>query len=485
VKNYRFSIINSVAGSLIFLSVLAYGQEGVQGPPPTPVSEQMSAPTPPVGQPLVPEGALAVQLVEALKIGATQDEAQAESLLSAIGIEPKNGWIAGYPVTPPIIFEIEKGVAAAADAGKLGLRKDQALKAVGDLKVKMGLNVRTGEAPPSSAQTDPGRPPGNTVIYKYIDKSGVVYFTDRYESIPKEYRNQVKMIRETVQPQGSEQSSINEGTMAGDEEPRGDRYTANPGAEVINNYYDYDGPPVVTYYAPPAPYYYLYSWVPYPFWYSSFYFPRYYILHGFHRRVYWNNRSYAVTNYVGRGFGGRGGVVDPVHRNLSGGVIPNRATQAFHSPGGQTSARQIAGLSQSRISGAPPAARMSHGGSGVAMSRPSGGSGSNPGGYGGRAAVSRSNGGPSQVSGGGAFSPTGDGGRSYSSVPRVYSAASLPSGRSSLGGYHGGGGAFGGSHGGVSSFGASRGAASSFGGYHGGSHGGGGSRGGSGSGGRR
>lgn len=375
MKNYGFSKIVLFAVAFILLSALAYGQGGVQGPPPTPVSEQMSAPAPPVGQPLVPEGALAVQLVEALKIGTTQDEAQAESLLSAIGIEPKNGWIAGYPVTPPIIFEIEKGVAAAADAGKLGMGKDQALKAVGDLKVKMGLNVRTGDAPRSSAQTDPGRPPGNTVIYKYIDKSGVVYFTDRYESIPREYRNQVKMIRETVQPQGSEQLSITEGPVPGEGGPAGDRYAANPGAEVINDYYDYDGPPVVTYYAPPAPYYYLYSWVPYPFWYSSFYFPGYFILHGFHRQVYWGNRSYAVTNYVGRGFGGRGGVVDPVHRSLSGGMMPNRATQAFHSPGGQTSARQIAGLSQSRVSGTSPLARMSQGASGVAMGRSSGGAG--------------------------------------------------------------------------------------------------------------
>jgi len=74
-------------------------------------------------------------------------------MLSAVGIEPKNGWIAGYPVTPPVITEIEKGVAAAADAGKLGMGKDQALKVVGDLKAKLDLNVSTGAVPKAAAQT--------------------------------------------------------------------------------------------------------------------------------------------------------------------------------------------------------------------------------------------------------------------------------------------------------------------------------------------
>jgi hypothetical protein len=43
------------------------------------------------------------------------------------------------------------------------------------------------------------------------------------------------------------------------------RYTAKPKPEVINKQYEEQGPPVVTYYAPPDPYSYLYSWVPYPF----------------------------------------------------------------------------------------------------------------------------------------------------------------------------------------------------------------------------
>ena len=121
---------------------------------------------------MIPEGVFAVQLVQALRIGQTQDEAQAESMLSAVGIEPKNGWIAGYPVTPPMIGEIEKGVAGAADAGKLSMGKEQAMKALGDLKVKLGLNV-IPQAPPRGKT---GGPPLSNVIYKYVDKDGVRSF---------------------------------------------------------------------------------------------------------------------------------------------------------------------------------------------------------------------------------------------------------------------------------------------------------------------
>ena len=52
---------------------------------------------------------------------------------------------------------------------------------------------------------------------------------------------------------------------------------------VINNYYYHIGAPVVTYYPPPHGYYHLYSWVPYPFWWQSFWFSGYFVLNDFHR----------------------------------------------------------------------------------------------------------------------------------------------------------------------------------------------------------
>jgi DNA repair exonuclease SbcCD ATPase subunit len=38
------------------------------------------------------------------------------------------------------------------------------------------------------------------VFYKYVDKNGNVYFTDRLESIPEEYRNQIKVYKEEEKP---------------------------------------------------------------------------------------------------------------------------------------------------------------------------------------------------------------------------------------------------------------------------------------------
>ena len=72
-----------------------------------------------------------------------------------------------------------------------------------------------------------------------------------------------------------------------------------PGTEVVNNYYYDYGPPVVTYYPPPDPYNYLYSWVPYPFWWGpGFYFSGFFILHDFHRHVGFHGRPFVCSNHV-------------------------------------------------------------------------------------------------------------------------------------------------------------------------------------------
>ncbi len=436
-----------LAGALVLGPIVVYGQEETtSGPAPTPLAEQMNTSTPPVEQALVPEGVFAVQLVEALKMGRAQDEAQAESMLSGIGIEPKNGWIAGYPVTPPVIAEIEKGVGGAADAGKLGMKKEQALKVVGDLKAKLGLSVTAGGVAPSAAQAAPSGQPASTVIYKYTDKQGVIHYTDRYESIPREYWDQVEMIRETVQSQPSG-GPVNEEQVSS--------YTANPGPEVINNYYYNEGPPVVTYYPPPDPYYYLYAWVPYPFWYSSFFFPGFFILHDFHRHIFVNRHPFVVTNHVVHG--GRHGVfvVDPVSRSLRGSMVSNRGTspQVFNSPRVQSSARAIVGFSQSRMAPATVSTgpRMGSVGPPTLMRRAQGPSGGNQGTFNGRMGQPRNNFVAPQVARSRTFSPPAGSGRSFSAgSPRVFSPRSFsqghafraPSmgGRGSVGGFRGGGG---------------------------------------------
>jgi len=335
-----------LAMSLILLwglaPVAASGAAGASAPTSTPLSaDQGRAGIPPVEQALVPEGVFAIQLMEALKMGSAQDEAQAESQLSAIGVEPKNGWIAGYPMTPPAMVEIEKSIAAAAEGGKLKMSKEEALRAVGELKTKLGLDI----SPEASSQAPgtAGARPASTIIYKYTDRNGVIHFTDQYESIPKEYRDRIEMIRETVRPPSSEEPAGRE------RETPVESSIPSPGPEVVNNYYYDYGPPVVTYYAPPAPYYYLYSWVPYPFWWGpGVFFSGYFILHDFHRHVGFHGRPFVCSNHVVAHK--RWYSVNPQTRGVQNSGMVGRVSspQVFHSPRVQSSARAIVGHSQNR-----------------------------------------------------------------------------------------------------------------------------------------
>src|ERR1700681_4611755 len=73
-------------------------------------AEQAKSMPPPISQPLVTEADLAVNLVSALGVSSTTDEVVAESNLGDIGIAPRNGWIADYPVTPDIVAEVQQSV---------------------------------------------------------------------------------------------------------------------------------------------------------------------------------------------------------------------------------------------------------------------------------------------------------------------------------------------------------------------------------------
>ncbi len=292
-------------------------------------------------------------------------------MLSGMGIEPKNGWIAGYPVTPPVIAEIEKSVAAAADAGKLGMNKNRALAALSGIKAKMGMDVTPGNAPLSNIQQGPSPRPANNVIYKYVDKDGVIHYTDRYESIPREYQGNLEMIRGIIQRPQVVQAQVPEDIPAVPPEggvPDEQVYNPapNPDPVVINNYYYNEGPPIVTYYPPPQAYDYLYSWVPYPFWCSGLYFGGFFILHDFHRRIHVHHRPFVVTNHVLHPGTHSVSIVDPVTRGWrrgtgsgsgSGSITPHN--HAFASPSAQTGARKIYVSTQNRKpAAAVPASRV-------------------------------------------------------------------------------------------------------------------------------
>jgi hypothetical protein len=85
---------------------------------------------PPIEKSLVREGSYAMKLVEALKMGQAKSEAEAESMLASVGIAPRNGWIADYPLTPDIIGELRNAIGVALDSGKLAMKKDEAMMAV-------------------------------------------------------------------------------------------------------------------------------------------------------------------------------------------------------------------------------------------------------------------------------------------------------------------------------------------------------------------
>jgi hypothetical protein len=166
------------AGTLLLLVLPAvlYAQAGEpkQGPPP-------------IEQPLVREGALAVKLLFALAVGATEDEAEAESRLGEVGIAPRNGWIADYPVTPDIAGELEEALTAATEAGRLMTGKEEALKRYHELLADLGIAVRpySGEKPAGVKPPGAENYPNPTVINNYYYNQGPPVVT--YYAPPPDY----------------------------------------------------------------------------------------------------------------------------------------------------------------------------------------------------------------------------------------------------------------------------------------------------------
>ncbi len=211
-----------------------------------------------ISQPLIREGTLAVKLAGDFKLGITENEAEAEDLLSTAGIAPRNGWIADYPVTPDIVGELEAAIGESADSGKVSIAKNAALQVFQDAISSFSL--------PVTADTS-GRFANDMSAPTYPDSTGG------------------------------------------------------------NDYYDNEGPPAVTYYAPPPDYAYLYDWVPYPFWWSDFWFPGFFVLTDFHVRVHWHHDGHDHEGFVTNHFrdARTGGIsrISPANRfggaNLSAG----------------------------------------------------------------------------------------------------------------------------------------------------------------------
>jgi hypothetical protein len=217
-------------------------------------TESESAP-PPVAPPVVREGDFALELATALNLGEPSTEVDAESLLGTAGVAPRNGWIADYPVTPDIIGELRDSIIYAAQAKTISMDRESALKAFEE--VQGSMNILVG---PAAA----GPPPGVTTLPAAGD------------------------------------------TAAGE--------IVYPDSDTLAGYYSVEGPPIVTYYAPPPDYYYLYAWVPYPYWWGGVWFGGFFVLHDFHRNFVRGGRSFAVSNHFNDVNAHRVFRVDPVNR---------------------------------------------------------------------------------------------------------------------------------------------------------------------------
>jgi len=133
---------------LILIPLMVNAQSGQNKPGP-----------PPIEQSLVREGFFAMKLVEALKMGQAKSEAEAESMLASVGIAPRNGWIADYPLTPDIIGELRNAIGVALDSGKLAMNKDEALMAV---QILIDNEWRMAAAPHEERESEYSDYPPNT-----------------------------------------------------------------------------------------------------------------------------------------------------------------------------------------------------------------------------------------------------------------------------------------------------------------------------------
>jgi hypothetical protein len=183
-------------------------------------------------------------------------------------------------------------------------------------------------------------------------------------------------------------------TTVGTEEFLGQRAAEDyPNPTVINNYYQTEGPPIVTYYAPP-PDYYLYGWIPYPFWWAGFWFPGYFILHDFHRSFHFHNRVSFVSNHFNDLRGHRVYRVDPVSRfngRTYAGIgatrrrgfistgVPRSQRTIFNAPRAQAAPgmRPLPGMRSSYRSTGGPGSSRAAGRTGVVSAPSRGGAGRN------------------------------------------------------------------------------------------------------------
>ena len=169
MKTQPTRVLFFIVGSLLLMHGLAMAQP-----------EQTTAGNPPLEQPLIREGDLAMRLVAALKLATPESETEAESTLSSVDITPRNGWIADYPVTPDIVDELQGAVGEAAESGKIAVAREAALKTFRDVMNGYNLSVKADTSGKGDGETTGPNYSDSTVENNYYYDEGppvVTYYT--------------------------------------------------------------------------------------------------------------------------------------------------------------------------------------------------------------------------------------------------------------------------------------------------------------------
>lgn len=199
----------------------------------------------------------------------------------------------------------------------------QTLIREGDFAMKLAEQLKLGpaqsEAEAESALTSTGVAPKNGWIADYPVTPDIIgelqnAVGEAAESgrLPINKDEAVKTFQDLALAEGMPIMASAEGDYAGSEPAGG--YGSYSSPEAVNDYYNNEGPPIVTYYPPPPDYYYMYAWVPYPFWWSGFWFPGFFCLHDFDRVIIIGHRHHRFTNHHFHPRWGRTVTIDPARR---------------------------------------------------------------------------------------------------------------------------------------------------------------------------
>jgi hypothetical protein len=234
-----------------------------------------------------------------------------------------------------LIMPVAAGAAYAADAAKNDPPIGQMLVREGDYAVKLAQALKvapaTTEADAENALAQAGIAPDNGWISDFPVTPDIV--SEIQTAVDDAAQaGRIKMSRAdayTALEALNEDAGLTVAQAMPGENGKAEAAPQYGDQTVINNYYADEGPPVITYYAPPPGYAYLYEWDPFPFWCGGFFFPGFFVLsdfsfyggfdHGHHGHwrefgQHWHNHG-MISNHVTDPASKKVVSIDPVSRH--------------------------------------------------------------------------------------------------------------------------------------------------------------------------